>query len=502
MSVHPSKRPYSGYDPLSSQRSSYSQSGFDFSTEKSLNQSQRPSFLSQPPPTHPPSFVSRPNVQYTSTQSQSFSQPPLTQYPPSQSQQFSSSQSTQPSSTRSGLSEIKTNETLTTLTVNEAVSVKINADRTCSLLSSHTKQERPITTVELIGLIGNVKYDVAGGGNGSVLLTVMDDLIGEGVKVLAWQQNHPNFPFGSGKRCRFIGTFQLFQHEKVLKTFWVNEIGRDEYENLSQIAFSNGKESSMNCHNKANFTHLRTQSKKMQMEEERCGQMERDNAILLAKMSKIAKGKGDVDNTEPNRHGKESMNIHVRTLEQDKIAAENQAIVTRIRSRRPNIQHKQFDDDWKETQRLIESISLYPPPNQSQAMHPTVTQKLGAYGASPTRRSTSSGRRGGTGRSGSGSRRRTGRSPDKLSTRRSQKGNKGKRGKGQDDENGGLRKETMRTEEEDNQIKDKTENEEGNDDEKPKEEDDQDQLGYGGEEDGEGKEGEEQEAETVPEISQ
>ncbi|KAH7820742.1 uncharacterized protein MONOS_5376 [Monocercomonoides exilis] len=118
--------------------------------------------------------------------------------------------------------------------------------------------------------------------------------------------------------------------------------------------------SSIDCHNKANWTHLRTKSKKMQMDEERYCEIERDNALLLAKMSSISRGKGEIDAKEPDRYNKYSMNIYVRTMEQSKIQSENQSIVNRIRERKGDFDHTKWDEDWKGTEQMIDRICEYP----------------------------------------------------------------------------------------------------------------------------------------------
>ena len=93
---------------------------------------------------------------------------------------------------------------------------------------------------------------------------------------------------------------------------------------------------------------------------ERYCEIERDNALLLAKMSTISRGKGQIDTSEPNRHNKYSMNIYVRTKDQSRIQEENQAIVHRIQKRKGELDHSKLDAQWKETEQHIDRICEYP----------------------------------------------------------------------------------------------------------------------------------------------
>merc|ERR1719198_573246 len=86
--------------------------------------------------------------------------------------------------------------------------------------------------------------------------------------------------------------------------------------------------------------------------------IERENKILLGKMYTIM-------NSEPayktdNKVTVTSLNMMVRKQEYDRIARENQAIMTRILQREPHFNRAALDDDWKVTKRYLHNISEYP----------------------------------------------------------------------------------------------------------------------------------------------
>ncbi|KAA6359245.1 MAG: hypothetical protein EZS28_045228, partial [Streblomastix strix] len=146
---------------------------------------------------------------------------------------------------------------------------------------------------------------------------------------------------------------------------------RQEYARKVHLDHLKASRSFIDCHNLANWTHLTTKAKRMQTEEEKYCDIERDNAILLAKMSVIARGKGEVDCGMPNKYGKTSMNIYVRTQEQIKVQEENKAIVSRIRARKANMSAAKFEEEYQQNERMMKSICEFPyqrpdkPRNQS-----------------------------------------------------------------------------------------------------------------------------------------
>lgn len=89
------------------------------------------------------------------------------------------------------------------------------------------------------------------------------------------------------------------------------------------------------------YPHLINRSKKEQMLEERYTQIEYENRILLKKMSRIMRT-NSMDNL--NYVKPKSLNSVVRKNELRKIMDENQKILSRIQSRRPYYNRKEWDN--------------------------------------------------------------------------------------------------------------------------------------------------------------
>ena len=97
-----------------------------------------------------------------------------------------------------------------------------------------------------------------------------------------------------------------------------------------------------------------------QNEEERLQTVERDNRILLERMSHIMKTKGAVDNKNDYEH--KSLSKERRQHELKKITAENQAILKRIQNAGPTMKTKSMvtrKDRKKETRKRKEKEQHY-----------------------------------------------------------------------------------------------------------------------------------------------
>ncbi|CAD5122075.1 DgyrCDS10527 [Dimorphilus gyrociliatus] len=125
------------------------------------------------------------------------------------------------------------------------------------------------------------------------------------------------------------------------------------------------------------YIHLHLKLKKQQIEEERLATIERDNRILLEKMSTIMRTKGRVDNRNDYEYKRclirkkisifklknnllNSLNREKRSRELLRVMNENQEILRRITSRKPQYDHMKWEQDWNENLRYMDSISAYP----------------------------------------------------------------------------------------------------------------------------------------------
>lgn len=105
------------------------------------------------------------------------------------------------------------------------------------------------------------------------------------------------------------------------------------------------------------YMHLQYKMKKIQLEEERHQVIDRDNRILLEKMSAIMRTRGRVDNW--NDYVPKSLNKNKRTRELIRVTLENQKILARIQSKAPQYSAKKWEEDWMETKKYMGHIRKY-----------------------------------------------------------------------------------------------------------------------------------------------
>merc|ERR1712202_44221 len=82
--------------------------------------------------------------------------------------------------------------------------------------------------------------------------------------------------------------------------------------------------------------------KKLQLEEERMSTIERDNRLLLEKMSQIIRTRGRVDNR--NYYSYKSLNHEKRQRELARVTRE----------------HQKLEADWKKHEQMMDNIARYP----------------------------------------------------------------------------------------------------------------------------------------------
>ncbi|KAE8625537.1 hypothetical protein XENTR_v10006313 [Xenopus tropicalis] len=106
------------------------------------------------------------------------------------------------------------------------------------------------------------------------------------------------------------------------------------------------------------YVHLNTKMKKLKLEEERLAVIERDNHLLLQKMSAIMRTKGRVDNK--NEYEAKSLNKEKRYRELLRLSKENQTILDRITKCEPQYQVEKWHEDWVKAEKYMDSIARYP----------------------------------------------------------------------------------------------------------------------------------------------
>ncbi|XP_031422990.1 sperm axonemal maintenance protein CFAP97D1-like [Clupea harengus] len=110
------------------------------------------------------------------------------------------------------------------------------------------------------------------------------------------------------------------------------------------------------------FIHCHMKMKKIQMEQERLMEVERDNRLLVSRIARtMAKGGLDNWNESYEVYSKNcSVSEDVRNRELVKISLENQAILNKINMTIPVYNHKQWLNDFKVTREYTKRLRKYP----------------------------------------------------------------------------------------------------------------------------------------------
>jgi len=106
------------------------------------------------------------------------------------------------------------------------------------------------------------------------------------------------------------------------------------------------------------FMHLHLKLKKLQLEEERLATIERDNRILLEKMSHTMRNKGQLDNL--NDAVPKSLSRGRREREMLRITRENLTLLKRINNKKPAISAEAHRRDWNRNLQFMDNISAFP----------------------------------------------------------------------------------------------------------------------------------------------
>ncbi|EGD75057.1 hypothetical protein PTSG_06715 [Salpingoeca rosetta] len=117
------------------------------------------------------------------------------------------------------------------------------------------------------------------------------------------------------------------------------------------------------------YMHLQLKLKKLQMEEERLATVERDNRILLEKMSHIMRTRGRVDNRNDYDH--KSLNKTKRQQELLRITHENQAILKRITAKQPFYDRSAWAREYDKARQYQGQISRFPQGEETGASSST-----------------------------------------------------------------------------------------------------------------------------------
>ncbi|CAB1328304.1 unnamed protein product [Coregonus sp. 'balchen'] len=103
------------------------------------------------------------------------------------------------------------------------------------------------------------------------------------------------------------------------------------------------------------YGHLALKMKKQKLEEQSMSKIQRENNMLLEKISRIMKTTGHIDNRNDYENKRE-----MQQQEWLRITKENQLILLRLTQCQPHYSIKDWHEDWLKTIKIMESIARYP----------------------------------------------------------------------------------------------------------------------------------------------
>lgn len=103
----------------------------------------------------------------------------------------------------------------------------------------------------------------------------------------------------------------------------------------------------------------RKNPKKERMMEENFQKIERENRLLLRKMSSIMQGKDVIDNRTDNEKYAKSLNRSLRKRQLKRITFQNANILKRIEHCQPTFSVENWERDYKKSKEIVYNISEY-----------------------------------------------------------------------------------------------------------------------------------------------
>ncbi|CAM4765773.1 unnamed protein product [Rotaria magnacalcarata] len=107
------------------------------------------------------------------------------------------------------------------------------------------------------------------------------------------------------------------------------------------------------------YMHLHMKLKKIQLEEERMATIERDNRILLEKMTHTMRTTGCVNNR--NDYESKSLNQEKRRRELLRVSKENETMIKRIMARKNDTDGENWKNSWSKNASYLDNIAKYNP---------------------------------------------------------------------------------------------------------------------------------------------
>lgn len=138
---------------------------------------------------------------------------------------------------------------------------------------------------------------------------------------------------------------------KILKKKWDEHLQALHHEKLRTM------KSSVDAGKPYTLGIIKGRAKKEQLQEDRYQEIERENRLLLDKMTNIMQGPGH--RSSPN-FSKKSLNKELRKRDLIKITLENQALLKRLTGKQPSYDTEKWEGERVETEKLLENICEFP----------------------------------------------------------------------------------------------------------------------------------------------
>lgn len=139
--------------------------------------------------------------------------------------------------------------------------------------------------------------------------------------------------------------------KKILSARWTEYNKQIHYRNLRNIK---GQVDS-SC--PITYGSLRRKPKKEQLLEDRFTEIERENRILLEKMSHIVNSRHQRSSSS---NQKKSLNVQARKRQNMQIVLENQALLKRLQDKQPSYSVYKWEEERKSTEKRLQNICEYP----------------------------------------------------------------------------------------------------------------------------------------------
>ncbi|KAL5473896.1 hypothetical protein EMCRGX_G028460 [Ephydatia muelleri] len=139
----------------------------------------------------------------------------------------------------------------------------------------------------------------------------------------------------------------------------------------------------IDTHAPKEFVHLREKLRKQKVEEDRQSTIDKHNRELLTRMHHIMTTTGRVEHRNTDWRPKKSLNFIKRQREAERMTRENQALLNRLMTVKPQYDVRTWESDYVTHMSRARSISVFPP--LPTIKHATSPKRIAAEESSSVR---------------------------------------------------------------------------------------------------------------------